>query len=55
MGDYDELEEIKKFVSPFELEKGLVFSKIGVVQFIDRLMAENDPFSADKNIAKNWD
>lgn len=55
MADDEELEDIKKFISPFEMERGLKFSKNGIVKYIEDLMAENDPFSPDKNISKNWE
>ena len=55
LGDNEELQEIRQYISPFELEKNLKFSKNGLVKFIEELLAENDPFSEDKSIARMWD
>lgn len=55
LGDDDELDEIRKYISPFELQRGLKFSKNGIMKYVEDLMAENDPFSADKAIAQQWE
>ena len=55
LGDNEELQEIRQCISPFELERNLKFSKNGLVKFIEELLAENDPFSEDKSIARMWD
>lgn len=33
----------------------MLFSKNGIVQYIEDLLEENDPFSADPNVSKMWD
>ena len=49
------LEEMQKHVSPLEVERNLVFSKNGIVKYIEEMLKENDPFSDDKKVSKMWE
>jgi len=40
---------------PWEKEKGVRYSKLGIVEFIEKTLKEEDPNGKDKKNAKLWE
>ena len=50
----EEVEHARNVITPFEEEKGLKFSKNGMIKFIEEIIETSSPESSDANEKKGW-